>query len=83
MVELGFSRLPNMWDGPRLKEDPGNALACGGLKTMHSLSLVDIGITHREDYTACYQDCIRQTRFQSAPKSSIKKAQWAFLIAGK
>lgn len=28
MVELGFSLLPNMWGGARLKTEPGRALTC-------------------------------------------------------
>lgn len=28
MAELGFSLLPNMWEGARLKTDPGRPLTC-------------------------------------------------------
>lgn len=28
MAELGFRRFPNMWEGAKLKEDPGKALDC-------------------------------------------------------
>lgn len=33
MVELGFSLLPNMWGGARLKTEPGRALTCGRRQT--------------------------------------------------